>query len=171
MLMPSVLLCFLTTPGTGTDALVWTRDSVEGTWDGPVQLTYPTAAPASYMNNVDISGDGQFIVTGNTGLNGEDGAFWVFKKSVAGTWDLVGQYDPPASLSSTSPPRLGSAVTINYDGTVIAAGASRYNDYRGATLIYRLQGSFYEYSQLLPSPTTTINIFGSSAALDQAGVG
>ena len=155
-----------TTPADTTNAVVWTRDSVDDTWDGPVQLVFPTTGSINYIR-VAISGDGQTIILGDPLINGDAGTFWVFKKSVAGTWDMAGQYDPPAGFSGML--RLGNSVSTNYDGTVLAVGAERYDNFDGATFIYRLKGSSYEYEQFLGNPIS-VGIFGYNVALDSTGV-
>lgn len=109
--------------------LKWSNPSkiISSLYENIQTITNPSPNSSDYFgHSVAVSGDGSTMVVGSHGqdLSGysNNGAIYIYKKDQNGQWDYVQNHS-----TSHSDAQLGVNVDINYDGSVIVAGAFAYD--------------------------------------------
>jgi len=105
------------------------------------RLTALDGAAADYLGStVAISADGTTIVAGASsktiGANSSQGAAYVFVKPSSGGWVNASQNARLTASTGATNDRLGTSVSVNADGTTIAAGAPGRSGSMGAVYIF-----------------------------------
>ena len=91
---------------------------------------------AGQGNALDFSADDQRLVVGGTGNNNNVGAVWIYGPQANGTWaqvagPLIGTGYVPTGINTQ-----GTGVSLNHDGSLVAAGGQWDDAGLGATWIF-----------------------------------
>jgi hypothetical protein len=129
--------------GSSTDyntrGSVYVYNKLDTTWSlqaGPLVGSASTST-SRQGSSVSISSDGNTLVVGGPGNNGNIGAVWTFKRS-NGMWSQIGtQY----SLSSNNPIKFGTSVSISANGENVLTGAPEVGS-TGAVYPYVINSTF-----------------------------
>ena len=91
-------------------------------------------------SSVSISADGNTVIVGGPGDNGNQGAVWIFTRS-GGLWSQQG--NKLVGTGSQDQPRQGSSVSISADGNTAIVGGPGDNVGTGASWIFTRSGGLW----------------------------
>ena len=147
---------------TGGQAWVFTKGA--SGWEPVGSLAGEEAeSEGSFGRSVALAADGETALIGAPGIEGTQGAAWVFAKSEAG-WSgrgvrLTGG-DAAAEVG------FGSSVALSGEGAVALVGAPADNEDAGAVWMFtNAKSDWSEPGSALPSPAQAGEEFGDSVAL------
>lgn len=142
-----------------------------GSWDLGTKLVGSNIIGTSNQgNSVSLNAKGDIMASGGLSDNSGVGAVWVFKyNSNSGLWDqgtkLIGQ-------GSVSGSYLGTSVSLNQQGNILATGGYYDNNGIGATWIFKHNFSSNQWDsgiKLVASDTIGKSQQGFSVALNAVG--
>lgn len=146
----------ITSPGSSNGKGVirvfdWDTNSQD--WVQIGQDIVGTVAAGSLGWSIDMNDDGSRLIVGAPEANNDDGLVRVYElDSSSSTWQLLGSEIKPISGSEG---QAGVSVTMNFDGSRIAYGAPRTNDYRGrVTALQLVGGQWQPLGQNIDCPET-----------------
>src|SRR5690554_6476968 len=99
--------------------------NVSGSWTQAGQTIHAVAPLNQSGRSVSISSDGNIIAIGATNYNGQIGQVRIFE-NVAGTWVQIGS----DIIGEASGDFSGGSVSLSFDGTIVAIGATDNDDNR-----------------------------------------
>jgi len=108
--------------------------------------------------SVSLSADGNTLASGATGYKGNIGITQIYVRS-GNTWSHQASLTQNCSRSYE-----GNSVSLSADGNTLAAGASEFNDKKGATQIYVRSGSKWQHTAIL-SQSEPASAEGTSVVL------
>lgn len=168
------------TPSSG-EAYVYERTGTNS-WSQVKNITPSDANAAfdTYACDLDISGDGNYIVAGmdnDDDTQTNSGAIYVWYKGTGGSWSGGTQQAKKKGSVVENGGNFGSSVAIDYDGNTIAVGASGEdvgytNGRRGAVYILTRSGTTWtQQARLLASDYTSYHFgqFGTGVSLSSDG--
>lgn len=143
--------------GGGVGA-AWVYELVGSVWThmaGPLvgsssgSLAAPGGSLARQGWSVRLSGDGGTLAVGGPSYNGGEGGVWIYKKDGKMWREAAG---PLVGATSTLVGgNQGSAVSLSWDGTILASGATGAGGGRGAVWVFKGSGSGSTWQQV-PGP-------------------
>jgi hypothetical protein len=150
-------------------AYVFTRD-VTGAWSEQAKLLASDAASMDYFGQ-SVAVDGNTVLVGaeSESSNGllRNGAAYVFTRDASGAWSEQAKL---LAVDRAAGDLFGRSVAIDGDTALIGAFAkdSTGLENNGAAYVFTrsMSGEWAEQAKLLPSETTSGDLFGSSVALD-----
>ena len=110
------------------------------TWDKLGNDIYGYESNEQFGSAVMISKDGSTIVSGswNSDIGGTDTGYVKVFKFLDGYWKQIGR----KIIGENSNDKLGFAVSINTDGSIIAVGSIGFNNNSGNASTYQIQNAF-----------------------------
>eukprot|EP00543_Licmophora_paradoxa_P000971 CAMPEP_0202443314 /NCGR_PEP_ID=MMETSP1360-20130828/2626_1 /ASSEMBLY_ACC=CAM_ASM_000848 /TAXON_ID=515479 /ORGANISM="Licmophora paradoxa, Strain CCMP2313" /LENGTH=935 /DNA_ID=CAMNT_0049058983 /DNA_START=338 /DNA_END=3145 /DNA_ORIENTATION=+ len=136
-------------PNAGTKRggiLVLERDSSSGNWSPIGQFLNGPAENSQFGYTLDMSGDGNTIISGCPGRLGGAGSAIVYRHNNANDgsslWEQLG-----SEIVGLAPLRLGRAISISHHGDRIAVASFAYNVARGFVGIHDLIDGNWDLSQ------------------------
>lgn len=150
---------------------VFIRDPVTNTWSQQGNKLVGTGAigTTSQGRGLALSGDGNTLATGGVDDNSQIGAVWVFTRS-NGVWSQQAKLVGTGNVGQS---RQGyNAVTLSYDGNIVAFGGEGDNSTVGAVWIFkRSSGTWTQYgNKIVPTDFTAGTVgFGFTVSLNNDG--
>ncbi len=152
-------------------AKVFTYNSATLTWDQKGESINGYAADEQSSSAVAISGNGNTVALGDPRTNASDpavveaGRVRVYNYESTDTWTLSGEF-----FGTVADGELGRSVSINDDGTVVAAGAMAEDDnlVAGRVVVWEFDTSWNQLGPAIET-TETDDRFGSAVALNSEG--
>jgi len=118
--------------------------------------------------SVDVSADGNIIVSGSYTDNSNAGAAWIFEKN-GSTW--IQQGTKLTGSDAIGPARFGNSVAMSADGSIVVVGGPFDNGQQGAVWVFSKVGSAWvqQGSKLVGTGAVGNARQGSSVAISGSG--
>jgi hypothetical protein len=137
-------------PGNSSDSgAIWIFTRVGTAWSqqaGPL-AGFGIIGAAKLGTSVSISDDGNTVVVGGPGQNGNIGAIWIYTRSGV-SWSL--QAGPLVGTDYIGSSLQGTSVSISGDGNTVVVGGPGHIDSIGAIWIYTRVGTVWSQHNIEP---------------------
>ncbi len=148
---------------------VFTRNGNNWTQQGSKLVGTGAVGPLSVQgSSVDLSADGNTLITGGSQDNNDEGAAWIFTRS-GNVWTQQG--NKIKGNDNTGAARQGVSVAISADGNTAIMGGWLDDSQVGAAWIFTRSGTTWtqQGSKLVPSTNETTPQHGASVGISADG--
>lgn len=152
-------------------AYIFGYDPTSASWSFTAELN-PGTTPSpgdQFGAEVAISRDGSTAIAGAPGTSPSNaGACYGFN-NIQGAWAFTADLVPTTAPASGN--KYGSAVALNFDGSIAVVGAPGVNSNAGAAYGFTWDGTTWNYGNNLTPSSAPIadDLFGSSMAVSSSG--
>ncbi len=140
-----------------------------GTWTQLGQDIYGRVFNDFFGKSISLSADGSTVAIGAPGTygHGNSGNYVLIYHYNNGTWTQIGQ---DINIDSSLYENMGSSVSLNYDGSIVAIGCKELA-FSGYVLVYQnINGTWTQLSQHNIQPEGNFTDFGSNVSISSDGL-